>query len=115
MVDEDAVAVGGEVERDVLVGLFGRGAAVSVVEGHGLADFVERGETFTKAEDGLADGEVVLCEDVVREGRHVTEGNWGGGSWGIGETDGAIEEGGNRLFGGGIVKVDVECVGLWFC
>ncbi|MGX1486372.1 hypothetical protein RKD45_005448 [Streptomyces griseus] len=65
MVDEDAVAAGGQVERDVLVRLLAAGAAVGLPHVDGLAVLHVRREALTEAVDGLPDAEVELGEHVV--------------------------------------------------
>ena len=72
MVDEDAVAARGEVERDVLVGLLTAGAAVGLPDVDGLAVLHERGEALAETVDVLADAEGELGDhvvDAVRGGR----------------------------------------------
>ena len=64
IVDEQAVLPVGQVERDVLVGLLGAGAAVLVPDVDGLAVLDEVGEAFAKAVDLLAHTEVELFGDV---------------------------------------------------
>lgn len=65
VVDEDAVAGVGQVERDVLVRLFAAGAAVGVPDVDALAVLDERAEALTETVDGGADVEAELLADVV--------------------------------------------------
>lgn len=65
MVDEDAVARVREVERDVLVGLFGGRAAVGVPDVDDLAVLHQRPEAFTEAVHRGAHAEAQLLAQVV--------------------------------------------------
>ena len=64
MVDEDAVPSAGQVERDVLVGLLGAGAAVLVPHGYGLAVFHESAEPLPQAVDLLVHGQAQLLAHI---------------------------------------------------
>ncbi len=54
-VDEDAVAPRTQPERDVLVRLVARGAAVGVPQRDRLSHFIEGAESLSESVDGLAD------------------------------------------------------------
>ena len=64
VVHEQTVLLVGQIERDVLVRLFGAGAAVLVPDIDGLAVLDEVGEAFAQTVDLLADAEVELFGDV---------------------------------------------------
>jgi hypothetical protein len=69
VVDEDAVAGVRQVERHVLVGLFGGRAAVGVPDVDGLAVLDQRAEPLAEAVDGGADAEVELFAQIVGAAR----------------------------------------------
>ncbi len=80
VVDEDAVAARGEVERDVLVRLLAAGAAVGLPHVDDLAVLDERGEALAEAVDLLADAEGEAAEHVVG----AVAGGGEGGALGVG-------------------------------
>ena len=63
MVDEDAIATVGHVERNVLVGYLAAGAAVVVPEVDDLAVLDKGCEALAKAVDALADAQIELIVD----------------------------------------------------
>lgn len=77
-----------------------------------MADLVERAETLTEAMDRLANTKRRLCEDVMLQVAHVGQLHRRTRGWGVGQTDGPIQESGQGLLVVGRVERNIELVRL---
>ena len=71
MVDQHAIATVGHIKRDVLIGLFGAGAAIAVPGFYRLTITHQRGKALAQTVNRLADAQIQALEHVVPLGGGV--------------------------------------------